>query len=150
MNNLQLDRNIVTYIIGMSLIASLLPLATGGPTITTIQMNDVELAYNGTNICDLSALNIENLGSLQINITWDTTVVDLERVIKADLNIANYMNHEMGYVNITGYELSAKTGSFTIASFEFKAKGASGTTCDLDINYCELLTADPQPEAPFA
>jgi len=140
------NKIIVFYMLLSLLIVVFCQITSGEETITKLSIDDVTLSYNGTNISALRIFNVTELGSFQITIQWDPTLIDLQQMIPEDFSITEYIDHQEGRGTINGFMEQATTGSFILAQLEFKAVGSAGSTCEILITYSELLNADPQPD----
>jgi len=121
-------------------------IAVNSETGVNIHMEDIQIPENSMNWGTLKILNITNLGSFSINLSWDTNNVDINKIKSGDLKVHSYINHEYGFVTITGYSIEPVNGSIELVDILFEAISNAGTSNYVKLTYCELLTADPKPE----
>jgi len=141
------EKKIILFYLILSLcILVFCQMTSGDETNTELSIDDVTLSYGENNITALRIENVTELGSFQITIQWDTTVVDLQQVIQEDFSIVEYIDHIDGTGTITGFKDQGMTGSFILAQLEFKAIGSAGATCELQITYSELFNANLKPD----
>lgn len=113
---------------------------------SNISIEDVQIQENSKTHGILMISEVSNLGSFSINLSWDPSIVNIEKISGRDFVIIPYFNNNIGFVNITGYTISAVNGDADIADILFEAVGNSGNSCSLRITQCQLFTADPLPE----
>lgn len=141
------EKKIILFFLILSLCTIVIcQMASGEETSTVLSIDDVTLSYGGNNISALRIENVAGLGSVQITILWDPTVVDLQQIIQADISIVGYIDHEEGTSTITGFAEQGMNGSFILAQLEFNAIGSAGATCEIQITYSELFNANPKPD----
>lgn len=126
----------------------LIPLVTvvNGGASCIISIEDVKIPEKSKTWGKLMISEVTNLGSFGINLSWDPSIVNINKISGSDFVLIPYINNYIGFVNITGYTISAVNGYADIADILFEAVGSSGSSCSLKITHCQLLTADPLPE----
>ena len=112
----------------------------------TINIEDVNIPEKSKTWGNLMIYEVSNLGSFSINLSWDPSIVNIEKISGSDFTIIPYFNNHIGFVNITGFTFSVVNGYADIADILFEAIGDSGNSCFLKITHCRLFTADPLPE----
>ena len=135
---------IMVLLLTLSLVA--VTAVINGESTTVVSMDDVEIPAGGSVSGVLKVNDVSNLGSFSVNLSWNPSVVDVVRVDDGDFIIEEYIDHNAGFVNITGYSMSGVSGNRNIASVKFKAVGSVGDSCAIEIVYSQLLTADTEPE----
>jgi len=114
---------------------------------TIILCDDVSINEGDTENSLVHVNNVANFGSFSINISWNPSVIDIVGFSNmSDFHILTYIDHTIGYMNMTGWILTSATGAVPILSLDIKAQGSSGDTSPLTLTYSELLTADPTPQ----
>jgi len=111
-----------------------------------ISMEDVQIPEKSKTHGILMISKVLNLGSFSINLSWDPSIVNIEKISNSDFVIIPYFNKNIGFVNITGYTINAVNGNADIANLLFEAVGSRGKSCFLKVTHCQLFTADPLPE----
>ncbi len=112
----------------------------------TISMEDVQIPEKSKTSGVLMISEVTNLGSFDINLSWDPTIVDIDKINGGNFSLFHHIDHDNGFVVLTGYTIETVNGNAVIADILFEAVGSSGSSCSLMVTYCQLLTADPQPE----
>lgn len=114
---------------------------------TIISIDNITIEINKIKSAKVLVHNVENFGSFKISISYDTTMLNVVNVDNCEIeDIGKYDDVTLGVLNITGYNISAiTTDLICIAEIWFKAVGSDGDSCDLIIEYSELLSADPNP-----
>ncbi len=113
-----------------------------------ITMEDVCINPGGTATGLLKATGInEEVGSCEITLEWDPTVVNAINLDASDFeNMDYYINEAAGTVSIVAYNTNIYLmGDFTIAEVEFTNVGSSGDSCDLEITNSLVLDNQPKP-----
>jgi hypothetical protein len=121
-------------------------MVVNGGASCIISIEDVKIPEKSKTHGILMISEVSNLGSFSINLSWDPLIVDIDKISSSDFVIIPYINNYNGFVNITGYTISAVNGYADIADILFEAVGSSSSSCSLKITHCQLYTADPLPE----
>jgi len=111
-----------------------------------ISIEDVKIPEKSKTWDKLMISEVTNLGSFSINLSWNPSIVNIDKISGSDFVLIPYINNSIGFVNITAYTISAVNGNVDIADILFEAVGSSGSSCSLKITHCQLYTADPLPE----
>lgn len=114
---------------------------------TILSIENITIETNKIKSAKVLVHNVDNLGSFKVSISYDTAILDVANVDNCEIDeIVKYDNVILGILNITGYNISAiTTDLICIADIRFKAVGSDGDSCDLIIEFSELLSADPAP-----
>ena len=110
-----------------------------------ISIEEIQIPEKGKTLGVLMISEVSNLGSFSINLSWNPSIVKINRISGDKFSLYPYFNHDIGFVNITGWTINVVNGSGVIANILFEALGSGGSSCPLEITYCQLLTADLQP-----
>lgn len=115
-------------------------------TDTVLSVGGIMLDAGDTGNVLLAIADVTNLGSFEMTVSWDPSVVNITDVDGlGDFIVNSYFDHVAGYVNIVGYISVGATGSFDIAEIAVEAVGDPGDSCDLLLSASDLMTADPTP-----
>jgi len=114
---------------------------------TILSIENITIETNTIKSAKILVHNVDNLGSFKISISYDTAILNVANVDNCEIDeIVKYENVALGVLNITGYNISAiTTDLICIAEIRFKAVGSDSESCDLIIEFSELLSADPTP-----
>jgi len=113
---------------------------------TTISFEDMNIPQGSTKNIGLFVNNVNNLGSFEVRIKWNPTIIDIKKVTPHDgFEVTSYIKNNDGYANLAAYTLTNPSGNIQPAIFQVKAIGTVGESCILQIDSSELLSADPSP-----
>jgi len=139
-----------TYIMILLLTMSLVAVAPiiNSENTPIVSMDGVNISKGGNGQGLLMVVDVSNLGSCDVALSWDPDVVTVTDVGNSDFDqMFPYLNNTAGVLSMNAYSNAVMNGDFTIAKITFEpASGASaGDECDLEITDSLLLTADPVP-----
>jgi chitodextrinase len=117
--------------------------------VSIIMINEVNIEENGEGIFAVSVINVTNLGSCELSLSWNPQLGSIINVTDGVLDsIIYYINNDHGFLNITGYSMSGLTTNFgNIAQVLFQVSSIPvvGDTIPISIVESLLLTAEPFP-----
>jgi len=123
-------------------------LITNDVSTSLISMDDIMVPEDGSDWGLIRVNDVSDLGSCDINLLWDSSVLSLISAGESDFDTMNYyVDDSAGMISISAFSYDNMNGDFTIAKLTFEpASGASaGDECNLQITNSLLLTADPIP-----
>lgn len=109
---------------------------SGGGATTTLCMDDISVPVNGQASGNLCLENVQNLGSLEVSVGYDPSIVNPVGIAEKDLPGINfYINENTHAITINWYTTSSLTGSYVIAALTLAstAQATAGQTSALSV-----------------
>lgn len=101
---------------------------------------------SGTVTIPITVTNAENVGSMDLMLKYDPTIVNVTSVANGDMDntITNLENTANGWIHIVAYQAGSDvlSGTFILANIDFEAVGSSGS-CPLEISVTTFKDATP-------
>jgi len=114
---------------------------------TTVSIGDVFVEPGGNATTYLVINNVTDIGTADITLTYDPSVVHVVRVMNSDFNLLfRVINNSAGITRIGGIADDGLTGDVKLAGLMLKAVGDAGERSLLGININELKKSVPPPE----
>lgn len=140
-----MKKNIIA-IIAIFLALSSITIVANGESNTNISISDVDIPIEGNGESCLQLTDVTNLGSLQLTITYTTSIISAVNLRDSELPNFNFnIDDDAGKIHMNAYstKTDGETGDFIIAYIEFEPEpGAStGDSSDLTISQSKIYNA---------
>ncbi len=143
---IQNHKNIAITLLLISILLSFTPVAISEP-IPIVTIDELSIPSGQTKTTMLLVTNVTHLGSYEIKISWNPSVIELTSVTDTDFTISSYIDDDGGYATLVGYHMDEANGNADLAQLSFTAVSQTTNNCDVNFITSDLLTADPQPDA---
>jgi len=134
-------------------LGSLISYSAANEKETMIIISDVCIPIDGTATTKLQIMDVANMGSFHINVSWDPNVITAVSIDNGLFDICvHYIYEEEGRLSIAGASYDSLTeNTYDCCIIEYQpAIGATvGMATTLHIEYSEIMTAEPQAQDIF-
>jgi PKD repeat protein len=116
-------------------------------TITTgvlVSIPDAAVSAGGSVIVPININGVTDLAAVEIWLTYDKTVVEVDAVTAGDLGALTSfsIDNVNGVTKMNRLSGTGQTGDFVFANVELEAVGSAGDTSDLDLDVKTLVDSD--------